>query len=171
MSKTTRRQCGHPAGWGTPHNGWGLCRIHGGTSPLGEKQAQRLQAAASAQALGVPVETTPEEALEAELWRTAGTVAWLGEHLQSVAPEKRVGGEMGAFARLYSEERTRLTAVAKACVDLGLDERRVSALERAAESFAEVLRRILSDLGVLDDPRAPEIVRLRLAQLGPGTDA
>jgi hypothetical protein len=168
MAKTTRLPCGHPAGYRTNHNGYGLCTFHGGASPGGERQAERLRATATAQAFGLPVETSAEEALENELWRTGGTVSWLGAYLQGVPAEQRLTGAMAPFAELYASERKHLASVAKACIDVGLDERRVTALETAAQAFADVLRRVLADLGVLDDPRAPEIVRRHLALLGPG---
>jgi hypothetical protein len=167
-SKTTGNQCGHPAGWGTDHNSYGLCRIHGGASPGGRKQAQALIAAASAQAFGLPIETSPEDALSQELARTAGTVAYLGTYLQAVAPEQRLTGETAAFAKLYGEERRHLTLVAKTCLDAGIAERHVAAIERTASAFSEVLRRVLSDLDVLDDPRAPVVVQRHLALLNPG---
>ncbi|HEX3509707.1 MAG TPA: hypothetical protein VHT27_01280 [Solirubrobacteraceae bacterium] len=125
-------------------------------------------AAASAQAFGLPVQTSADEALEQELWRTVGTVAWLGEHLQGVPPEQRLRGNMAAFADLDAAERRHLTAVSKACIDAGLDKRKVALLERTATAFAEVLRRVLSDLDVLEDPRAPVVVQRHLALLNPG---
>lgn len=169
-SKTTGEQCKLVAGYGTPHLrvAGTTCKYHGGLSPGALKQGERLKAQASAQAFGLPIQTTADEALEAELWRTVGTVAWLGEHLQGVVPEQRLTGEMAAFANLYADERKHLTAVSKACIDAGLDERRVSALEKAATAFAEALRRILSDLDVLNDPRAPVVVQRHLALLNPG---
>jgi len=167
-SKTTGKPCALGAGHGTTHRGFGLCKYHGGNSPGGTKQGQRLMAAASAQAFGLPVETTADEALEAELWRTVGTVAWLGEHLQEVPPEQRLVGAMASFAELYGSERRHLTAVSKACIDAGLDKRKVALLERTATAFAEVLRRVLSDLDVLNDPRAPIVVQRHLALLTPG---
>lgn len=171
-SKTTGEPCKLVAGYGTPHLrvAGTTCKYHGGLSPGALKQGQQLMAQASAQAFGLPVEVSPEEALEQELWRTVGTVSWLGEHLRSVTPEQRLSGEMAAFAQLYSDERKHLTVVSKACIDAGLDERRVSALEKAATAFAEVLRRILSDLDVLTDPRAPAVVQRHLALLNPGGD-
>jgi hypothetical protein len=38
------KPCGHPAGYGTDHKGFGLCKFHGGASPGGKKQGARLRA-------------------------------------------------------------------------------------------------------------------------------
>lgn len=40
--------CTLPAGWGTPHQGFDRCKLHGGTTPAGMKHAAKLQAAALA---------------------------------------------------------------------------------------------------------------------------
>lgn len=42
-SKQTGKQCGQPLGAGTDHLGHGLCEFHGGKSPGGRKQAERLR--------------------------------------------------------------------------------------------------------------------------------
>lgn len=37
------KECGHPAGWGTDHPGFGRCKNHGGSSPNGRKHAATLR--------------------------------------------------------------------------------------------------------------------------------
>ena len=44
-SKQTKGPCGQAAGHGTDHVGFGLCKWHGGLSPGGKVQAERLEQA------------------------------------------------------------------------------------------------------------------------------
>jgi hypothetical protein len=69
--------CTPPAGWGTPHPGYGSCKLHGGSTPGGVKAGQRAMAQAAVVRLGLPVTTTAEQALQDELERTNGHVLWL----------------------------------------------------------------------------------------------
>lgn len=164
-SKSTGQPCQMGAGQRTDHPGTGRCWLHGGRTPDGRKFAQRQAAAAAASAFGLPVETSPDEALEQELRRCAGTVAYLADYLQRVRPEQRLLAPNVAYVELYERERDRLVRVAKAAIDSGIAERHVAAIERSAEAFAAVLRAVLGDLGVLDHPDAPAVVQRHLALL------
>src|SRR5258708_38977216 len=79
--------CGLPAGWGTEHVGTGPCRVHGGNLPSHVKRARRLAAAAAVSRLGIPVATTPEEALQSELARANGAVEWLSAKVSGLSDE------------------------------------------------------------------------------------
>lgn len=162
-AKTTGKPCRLPAGARTDHRGFGLCSLHGGSSPGGRKQAQRMMAAAASSAFGLPVDLSPADALMQELSRCAGAVHYLAQHLQTIDPAERLKQPHLAFVELYDKERDRLVRVAKAALDAGIAERQVAAIERTAEAFAAVLRAVLGELGVLDDPRAPIIVQRHLA--------
>jgi hypothetical protein len=164
-SKTTGKPCRLPAGARTSHKGFGLCALHGGSSPGGVKQAQRLMAAAASSAFGLPIDVSPDEALTQELARCAGAVHYLAGHLRAIDPAERLNAPHVAFVELYDRERDRLVRVAKAALDSGIAERQVAAIERSAEMFASVLRAVLGELGVLDDPRAPLVVQRHLALL------
>ena len=82
-----------------------------------------------------------------------------------------VGGGGGGFPsteahiwiRLYQEERRHFAAVAKTCVGVGIEERRVHLAEHQGEMIAQVLRGVLADLGVADDPAVPAVVRRHLS--------
>ncbi|MEA2385546.1 MAG: hypothetical protein QOH72_5517 [Solirubrobacteraceae bacterium] len=170
-SKSTGEPCRMAAGQRTDHAGTGRCWLHGGRTPDGRKFAQRQAAAAAASAFGLPIETSPDEALEQELRRCAGTVAYLADYLQRIAPAQRLSGPSAAYVELYERERDRLVRVAKAAIDAGIAERHVAAIERSAEVFAMVLRAVLRDLGVLDHPDAPAVVQRHLALLeGPSDE-
>ena len=169
--------CKARRGWGTDHAGYGRCRLHGGSSPSGIKAAGTEQARAAVMAYGLPREIDPHSALLEELHRTAGHVAWLGDRVAELQESEMagpVGGGQGGYPsiephiwiRLYQEERRHLAGVAKTCVAVGIEERRVHLAERQGEMIAEVLRGVLADLGLGDDPAVPAIVRRHLMLVG-----
>lgn len=69
--------CGNPAGMGTRHGGYGQCKFHLGNAPNQIVHARRVQAAEAAERFGLRVYTTPAQALQAELERSAGIVEFL----------------------------------------------------------------------------------------------
>lgn len=171
--------CGRPAGWGTSHPGTGRCKMHAGSTPTGIKAAQNEMATVAVKTYGLPVEVDPHEALLDELHRTAGHVAWLAMKVQGLEDEKLhgpVGGgehshareEPHVWVRLYQEERVHLGRIAKTCIEVGIEERRVRLAERMGELFAAALGRILEQLGVADHPDAPKVVRRELQVLEGG---
>lgn len=131
---------------------------------------------------GLPREIDPDQALMEELWRCAGHVAWLGAIIgEGTLPaaenptgrqrnvrltQTTMAGEVpSVWIALYGQERDRLHAVAKTCKAVGIEERRVRVVEELGGQIAQVLRNVLGDLGVADDPRVPEIVRRRLTEV------
>ena len=83
-ARSTGKPCKRGSGAGTSHPGAGLCSNHGGSSPDGEKYAQRLQAEETAQRWGLPVVTTATDALSAELARTFGRVLFLAARVETL---------------------------------------------------------------------------------------
>lgn len=132
---------------------------------------------------GSPVEVAPLDALLGELWRTAGHVAWLAdlvanlEHTDAVrvtvdGDDEQVSGarsglkqytrdkgllweKPSVWVELYQHERQHLARVAKDCLTVGIEERRVKLVEDQGRLVADVIRRIVSALGL--DPGAPEV--------------
>lgn len=41
--KSGKGSCGHQAGWGTDHPGFGQCKLHGGATTNGKKHAKQLR--------------------------------------------------------------------------------------------------------------------------------
>lgn len=165
--------CAKPAGWGTDHVGAGRCRFHAGNSPSGRKAAQRELAQRAVAAYGLPREVEPHQALVEELHRTAGHVAWLGEVVAGLDREQLhgpVGGGMGGYPgeersiwlRLYQDERKHLADVAKTCIMVGVEERRVQLAEQEGQLVANAIRGILTELGVMSRPEVPSVVRRHL---------
>ncbi len=131
---------------------------------------------------GLSREIDPHSALLEELHRTAGHVAWLGGRVAGLDEGDMagpVGGGQGGYPsiephvwiRLYQEERRHLAGVAKDCIKVGIEERRVHLAERQGEMIAQVLRGVLADLGVADDPALPALVRRHLSLVAGDRDA
>jgi hypothetical protein len=171
--------CAKQAGWGTRHQGVGRCRLHGGNSPTHNRAAERAMATRAVVTYGLPREVDPHTALLEELHRTAGAVAWLTGMVADLE-ESDAHGPVGdgehprheahVWIRLYQEERGHLARVAKTCVDVGIEERRVRLAESQGELLAQVIRGVLSDLGVANHPQASTVVRRHLTAIA-GTAA
>lgn len=178
--------CGQRAGWGTDHPGIGRCKKHGGASPSYLPELQRLAATRAVETYGIPIKTDPQAALEEELDRTAGHVAWLRIQVAELE-EDGLGGPVGSegvndvgvrmhprvephlLLRLYREERRHLVAVGKACVEAGIEERRVKLAEAQGALIAKAITGILKELGIdMTDPQVPKVVRRHLIELEPG---
>lgn len=183
-------ECQHPAGYKTDHVGYGRCYRHGGANPNGKKSAQRIAAREAVVTYGLPVDVEPMEALAQELRRTAGHVAWLGSLIASLPHEDVAADEVSlndgvprsgllqytldkgmlwqkpsVWVELYAQERKHLVDVSATLVRLGFAEREVRILEFQAAAFVGALRSIFTDLGMLDDPRVPDVVERRLREL------
>lgn len=177
--KGAKNRCSRPAGWGVDV-GYGFCKLHAGQTKTGLKRSAKERAVEIINTYGLPVDTTATEALEGELKRTAGHVAWLQTKIAETPKDDdlvySVGGgqntapaiEPSVWVRLYQAERKHLTDVAKACHAVGIDERRVQLAEQQGQLLAQAVQGMLRELGVEHDPRTPRIVRkyLMLAQGG-----
>ncbi len=161
--------CGRPRGWGTPHPGYGNCKNHGGCTPNGIKSAEKEAAGEAVAIYGLPREVDPHSALIEELHRTAGHVAYLAQLIQDLDGDHGLKqfqtGENGTIERasvwvdLYHEERKHFTNVAKTCIAVGIEERRVRVAEEQGQLMAQVVRGILADLKVDLTPEVQTIVR------------
>jgi hypothetical protein len=186
--------CEQRAGWGTEHPGVGHCKRHGGSTRSQTVAARREQAEQAVISYGLPREVDPHTALLEELWRTAGHVAWLRERVAELEPHEVVGAvvttrplkeEKGAesaierveehgapaphiWIQLYQRERAHLAQIAKTCVQVGIEERRVKLAEQQGELLAQVIRGVLTDLGVANKPEVPAVVRKHLSLVAAG---
>jgi hypothetical protein len=178
----TGGRCGKVAGWGTDHVGYGNCKLHFGATPNAGIAAQREQAIEMVATYGLPREVDPHQALLEELHRTAGAVAYLGQivadgdqsdlkqYASAGSFESSIDGvdralvweKPSIWLELYQRERKHLVAVAKTCVDVGIEERRVRLAEQQGELLATVIRGIAVDMGIAEDPRLPGVVRRHL---------
>lgn len=161
FTKRNGEQCKNPAGAGTDHLGWGVCRWHGGTSPSHMIKASRDQLAHRMRAFGTPLEIDPGGALLGEVKRSAGIVGWLEEViaefsqipiedlranarniLQTMGNE---GREIAVWVKLYQEERKMLRAAASEAIRLNIAERHVQLAEEQGRLIAHVIQAVLGD--------------------------
>lgn len=117
-----------------------------------------------------------------------GEVAYASEQIAELQPEEAVGPIVttrplkGAGGSEWDEVRAReegppalhiwievraramdrLVKYSEVAIKAGLEERRVRVAEAQGHLMAEAVKGILADLGVADDPRAPEVVRKHL---------
>lgn len=152
-----------------PIRGGTVCAMHGGKTPAVAAAAERRllerQALVAAEAFGLPREVDPHTALLEELHRCAGAVQWLGAIVADLdrkdiswgkvketrGTQLEKGAENGTtysaqvnvFVRLWQEERDRLAKVAKTCVDVGIEERRVRLAESTGQQLAAFARSLL----------------------------
>lgn len=156
-----------------------------------EKRLRAEVAERAVVTFGLPREISPAEALIEELHRTAGAVAWLAvivgelstlpgrreteegydgtrvvDHGAVMQYQRGEGGILwerpSVWLDLYERERKHLAAVAKECMALGLEQRRVELAEQQGELLARVLRGVLVELNVWGNPETPGVVRRHL---------
>lgn len=94
--KKNGEQCRSPKGFRTDHPGYGNCRFHGGMTYSHKTKAKRQMIEAAMVTYGIPIETTAEDALTAEINRAAGAVAWLQARVEALTPEQLVWGRTEA---------------------------------------------------------------------------
>jgi len=161
-------RCKLAAGAKTDHPGWGWCKYHGGCTPTGRKYAQRLMAEHAANQYALPIVTTPQDALMDEVHRAAGSVYFMQQLVHTLPKEQLTQdmytprGEITVKPHVWIEmldtARAHLVKVSAEAIKCGVAERQVALNEMYGQQIAAALRGILGELGVLDDPRTPEIV-------------
>lgn len=140
------------AGQGTDHKGIGRCKYHGGNTPSHKQHAISAEAKRNMVKLGAPVKgIDPQQALVALLSATAGHVQWL--HIQIGGMDDVSTPENRVLVDMYDGERDRLARIAKACSDVGVQEREINLMEKQAALFASVVERALVDAGLTTDQR------------------
>lgn len=182
-AKSTGEACRNP-----PVPGAKRCRFHGGGAPqvrakarerLAEERARRAMAT-----YGLPIVTSPADALLDEVHRTAGHVAWLRERVEELeahdvvwgTTQIKTGGQDGGhteaaepnvWLKLYQAERAHLVKVSAEAIRCGIEERRVRLAEAHGALLADLIRGILADLGLTAEQQAlvPEVVPRRLREL------
>lgn len=173
--------CKREKGWGTKHEGIGRCKLHGGNTPNHQRAAEHEQARQAVAVLGLPVETTPEQALADEVKRSAGHITWAFAQLAALqgAEELFSDGKPSPLLALYQWERQHGARVAKAAIDAGLAEREVKLAEAQGEQIGNVLSQVveglfsaLTEAGIdvevlvrLRREKVPEVVRAALVPL------
>jgi hypothetical protein len=160
--------CKRLAEHGTP-----VCHFHGAKAPQvankGQQKQAQEKAARAAQLLGIPIEVDPHSALLDELHRTAGLVAWLAQQVEqertAINRDDHGNTTPTTWFRLWQQERDRLIKVAESCARAGVEERRVALVEDQARVMSQLLRAVLSELGVPLDDVTTRVVRRHLGYL------
>jgi len=180
-------RCKRPAGWGTNHQGFGRCKLHGGKSPNGNTSAGKQMAAAAAVTLGLPRDVDAHTALMEEVQRSAGHVAWYGELVRTIEQdglvwglsEDVVGGKNhgktfraapNIWLNLYNQERKHLAQVSAAAIKAGIDERRLELEKSQSTAISAAFFAMLDALNLTDEQRvlALETFPALLEQIGKG---
>lgn len=172
---TPHGQCHQFAGHGTDTPGWGPCKRHFGNTPSVRRLVNRARthdmAAEAVQILGIPIKTTPEQALLEEVWRSQGEVVWLESQIQDweTTPDGKVRVRswdpaamdhviheitvMEAIAkhpvyRAYTNAREHLARVSKLAVDAKLTERALKLEEDKVRVLAGVVNAAILAAGL-----------------------
>lgn len=148
--------CAQVAGWGTPHVGYGACRLHGGNTASQVTGAERRQVEDGARRIladlgaAAPIEN-PLFALQ----QLAGEVLAFRDALRSMVEKLtgvRYSGEAGEGIRgevvLYERALDRCTRILVDIARLNLDERLARISERQADIVVEVLQAGLKAAGI-----------------------
>lgn len=183
------KQTGEPCG-ATLRPGAVACKWHGGNSPQAKRKAtERVQRQAAEDAVrtyGLARDVDPAEALLDEVRWTAGHVAWLRDRVQELERDALVWGVTeqvdktatefvgtdttskavpSVWLDLYQRERKHLVDVCKAALAAGVEERKVKLAEQAGAQLAQVIRAVLGELGMADDPRVPAALQRAISNL------
>lgn len=150
-------RCELKAGFGTDHVGWGNCKYHGGNTAAHVTNAQNNLARLHVASFGLPVVTTPADALLAEVYRTAGHVAYLAqvvadlEHVDLIQYTKDKGliwEKPAVWVEMYQAERKHLVMVCTAAIKCGIAERLVRIEESRGERLVKAFKDAMEELGV-----------------------
>lgn len=171
-AKSTGQPCKRGAGAGTTHRGWGLCSNHGGSSPGGARNAERLRTeieAAHAVARFALDMTgiTPSDALLREVCRSAAMVEWIAYRVNRIAEDDLTWGVTKRTTKLNAdgvetveetrearqnillvmlrEERLLMARVAAEAVRAGVEEREARRAELEGALMVRLINAIFGD--------------------------
>lgn len=189
--------CRHECGWGTDHPGIGCCKMHGGCTPSGQIAAARVRQARELAALLAThkpalADSDPYAGLlevVQSTWAARRTFEQLvGELLdrgqitddgeaspdaleQLLAPDHTGDLRIHPYVRELREWTTEHARACKLAIDAGIAERQIQLAEDQADLLATVLRGVLVELGVWDQPGTPDVVKRHLRALPTGNAA
>lgn len=166
--KKSGKRCRAFAGQGTDHLGIGKCKHHGGSTRQHKIAAQTTLAKREMVTLGQPLDVQPHQALVGILRATAGHVAWLNVEIAELDGLNGRDHEADMLVRLYGEERDRLTRIAKACLDAGVDKREVDISQQQTTQLAKAIEAAIRAVdGLTTEQRRQfgQVLRLELQAL------
>lgn len=170
-ARTTGKPCRRGAGAGTSHPGTGLCSNHGGSSPGGAKQAERIAAEQAVAAFGLQLDGTPPgRILLREIARSSGMVGHLavmvselkpddlswGAASRRITPSAQPGGTPQVVVEqrgrahplvvMLRDERTTLRQLIEAAHRAGIEERQLALAERDGAQIAAMFEGLVAEL-------------------------
>lgn len=179
------QKCGHTAGWGTTHPGFGKCKWHSGNAPnsikAAEKEMVEERMAKESSLYGRKRDIGPHEALIEEVQRTAGHVTWLEEKIRRFQDEDDLtqstakdGMKESEWIIMYQNERKMLVAVCNTAIRAGIAERTVRIAEDQGKLIAAMLMKFINDQVLALTPQqmahAPRLARNLLMELSSGSE-
>jgi hypothetical protein len=146
------RMCAYPAGAGTRHRGWGVCRWHRGQWTSVEKTWE------AAMELAEELDINPLEALLQQVRSAGAHAAWADTQLrEAIRRAGQEGTEPGdeptaAVARWLMEsrkERALFSKISKAAVDAGVATALLARIDMESTAVAEA---VIAGVDALDLP-------------------
>lgn len=135
--------CGRGAGWGTPHPGYGACKLHGGNTPSGIKHAAGLAAKDFARGmLGAELDGEPGEVMFEAVRLARGATMYY--RLQVAGLEEPSQALVEGLERAIERQGR----MAKMALDAGIDERRMRRLEAEADLIITAAERAIAAVGL-----------------------
>jgi hypothetical protein len=166
--KQTGGACRHPAGFRTSHPGTGRCFLHGGATRNGVTHAALEAAAIEARVMGVPVDVEPHQAILQCIAIANGELmyaTWQIGRLQDAMVSTMSGPRLNAWVTVRQKAMDRLVQYAKIAADAKVVVRQVRLAEQQGELIAQVLRGVLTELGIADRPEVSAVVRRQLTMV------
>jgi hypothetical protein len=171
----------------------------GGASQVRAKAAERVRQAEiveAARVYGVPREVEAAVGIREEIWRTAGSILWLGEIVGGLKQEEIIFGttrlerssgtgqragdvelstavreaKLNLWVELLFRERKHFAEICAKALSLGLAEREMQLAEQQGRLVASIVRSVLGDEALALTPaqlqRAPEVVSRHFRMVG-----
>lgn len=146
------KRCTQVAGWGTPHNGEGLCKLHDPEFIAAQKRADEKPDVGPV--YGERSEMDAYDALLDLIQHSVGHVAWLRAQVRDIESSKKAfsNSERQKLA-LYREERKQLAVLCQTAITARLPERQARITARQGQLIVQATVRALNTVGINGDLR------------------
>ncbi len=155
LRQTAGGLCKLAKGYGTDHLGIGHCRKHGGNTQNHRAGANATKARSAVAKFALPSDVEPSVALLDSLYRWYGMATYLAGVIaefdsDDALKQLSVGAERferpSVWVELYREAVKEQAKVAKACLDAGIDERRMRLTEAHGRVLDGVIRKVVDGI-------------------------
>lgn len=155
--RQTEGLCQLPKGHDTDHPGIGHCKLHGGNTRNHRTNAQREKGRQLVAKFALPTEIHYGQALMENLWRWTGMVNWLAGKIAefedddelkqlSIGAGREKFERPGVWVEMYQTALREQRVSAKACADVGIDERLTQMVERQGQALNAVIRALAAGI-------------------------